>query len=211
MKNNTSVECPSCKEVFKVDETVFSDIVKQVRDKQFQEEIDLRLTAADNEKKSAIELTEIKLKASHQELLSKKEQELNEFKLKSKTELVDEVSKKEELIRQLQSKIERADTEKKLELSVAVSQIEKVKDQLENDLKNKDIQNELSEKSLKQQHSNDLRAQEALIKIKDTEIVRLQDYKQKLSTKMLGESLEQHCEIEFNKLRSTAFQNAYFE
>lgn len=211
MKNNTSIECPSCKEVFKVDETLFSDIVKQVRDKQFQEEIARSLSVAENEKKSAIALSESNLKASYQEELSKKNQEISELKLKSKSDLVEEAAKKDELIRQLQSKVEIADSQRKLEVSEAVNKIEKEKDRLENELKNKDTEKELLETSLKQQHSNDLLAKEALIELKETEIVRLQDYKQKLSTKMLGESLEQHCEIEFNKLRSTAFQNAYFE
>lgn len=211
MEKNTSVKCPNCKEVFKVDDSVFTDIVKQVRDQQFQDEVTARLTAAEKEKAAAIELTEAKVKANYQELLAKKEQEINELKFKSKAELVDEVTKKEEVIRELKFKIEQAETEKKLEVSIAVSKIEKVKDQLENDLKSKDTEKALLEQSLRQQHIDQLKAKEELLKIKDEEIERLKDYKQKLSTKMLGESLEQHCETEFNKLRATAFQNAYFE
>ena len=211
MEKNTSVKCPSCKEVFKVDDTVFTDIVKQVRDRQFEEEVNNRLTIAEREKASAIQLTESQVKANFQELLNKKDHEISELKLKSKTELVDEVSKKDEEIRLLKSKIEQAETEKKLEVSTAVNEIEKVKNQLENDLKNKDTEKALLEQSLKQQFANELSAKEEMLKFKDDEIVRLKDYKQKLSTKMLGESLEQHCETEFNKLRATAFKNAYFE
>jgi hypothetical protein len=211
MEKNTSVKCPSCQEVFKVDDSVFTDIVKQVRDKQFQEEVTARLTAAEKEKASAIELTETKVKASYQQLLSSKEQEISELKIKSNSELLGEVSKKDEVIRELRSKIEQAETLKQLEVSTAVGKIEKVKDRLENELKNKDNEKILLAQSLKQQHANALQAKDEKLKFKDEEIVRLKDYKQKLSTKMLGESLEQHCETEFNKLRATAFQNAYFE
>ena len=211
MEKNTSVKCPSCQEVFKVDDSVFTDIVKQVRDKQFQEEVTARLTAAEKEKASAIELTETKVKASYQQLLSSKEHEISELKIKSNSELLGEVSKKDEVIRELKSKIEQAETLKQLEVSTAVGKIEKVKDRLENELKNKDNEKILLAQSLKQQHANALQAKDEKLKFKDEEIVRLKDYKQKLSTKMLGESLEQHCETEFNKLRATAFQHAYFE
>ena len=145
------------------------------------------------------------------EQLAQKDQEISSLKLQSKEQLIDEVSKKENKIRELQSKLENAETLKKLDLSNAVREVEKQRDQLLNDLKNKDTEKELLEKSLKQQFTNDLIAKDQLIIMRDGEIERLQDYKQKLSTKMLGETLEQHCEIEFNKLRPTAFQSAYFE
>lgn len=211
MKDSKSVKCPSCKKVFKVDDSVFTDIVKQVRDTQFQEEVSARLAAAEKEKAAALELIEVKIKADFNQQLAKKQQEINELQYKSKSQLVSEVSKKENEIRALKSTIERAETQKKLEVTTAVNQIEKVKNQLENELKSKDTEKALLEQSLKQQYSDQINAKNELLKIKDGEIERLQDYKQKLSTKMLGESLEQHCETEFNKLRATAFSNAYFE
>lgn len=211
MSKNAEVKCPNCKEVFKVDDSVYTDIVKQVRDQQFQEEINNRLAIAEKEKQSAIELTESKVKSQFQELLAKKDQEINNLKLKSKEELVEEVSKKEDKIRELQSKLDKAETEKTLEVSTAVNQIEKERDKLINDLKSKDTEKQLLENNLKQQFTNQLNAKDELIKFRDEEIERLKDYKQKLSTKMLGETLEQHCETEFNKLRATAFQHAYFE
>lgn len=211
MESNKTVKCPNCKEVFKVDDSVFSDIVKQIRDNQFQDEITQRLAAAEKEKETAIELARIQIKSDLQEQLAKKEQEIAELKLKSKSELVDEVAKKEDTIRQLQSKLEQAETQKKLALSEALSQVEKEKDNLSHELKHKDAEKELLEKSLTEKFSNQLKSKDELLSLKDGEIERLKDYKQKLSTKMLGESLEQHCEIEFNKLRATAFQNAYFE
>ena len=211
MKDRKSVMCPSCKKVFKVDDSVFTDIVKQVRDTQFQEEVNARLAAAEKEKAAALELIETKIKADFQQQLANKQQEINELQYKSKSQLVSEVSKKEDEIRALKSTIEQAETQKKLEVTTAVNEIEKVKNQLENELKSKDTEKVLLEQSLKQQFTDKLNAKNELLKIKEGEIERLQDYKQKLSTKMLGESLEQHCETEFNKLRSTAFSNAYFE
>ena len=210
MKDNT-VKCPSCKEVFKVDDSVYTDIVKQVRDQQFNEELNTRLEIAEKEKQSAVKLSESELRNSFQQQLANKENEISALRLKSKSELVAEVSKKEDKIRELQSKVENAETEKKLELSNAVNSVEKQRDQLINDLKNKDTERELLEKSLNEQFKNKLEHKDETLKLKDDEIERLKDYKQKLSTKMIGETLEQHCETEFNKLRPTAFQNAYFE
>lgn len=208
---NTSVKCPNCKEVFKVDDSVYTDIVKQVRDKQFNEELKSRLAIAENEKNNAVELAESKLESAFLKQLADKNKEISDLKLKSKSELVDEVSKKEKRIRQLQSTIDNAEIQKKLEVSSALNSLEKERDQLINDLKNKDIEKALSEKSLNEQFNNKLAHKKEELKLKEEEIERLKDYKQKLSTKMLGETLEQHCETSFNQLRATAFQNVHFE
>ena len=210
MKDNT-VKCPNCREVFKVDDSVYTDIVKQVRDQQFDAELNNRLLAAEKEKQSAIALTETRIKISFQDLLNKKDKEISALAFKSKAELVDEVSKKEKQLQELQSKIDRAETEKKFELQHAVNGLEKEKNQLENDVKLKEAEKENLEKSLKEDFRRELDHVAKDLKLKDEEIERLKDYKQKLSTKMIGETLEQHCETEFNKLRATAFQNAYFE
>jgi len=111
----------------------------------------------------------------------------------------------------MKSKIESAELQKKIDVSEAIKSIEKERDTLSNDLKNKATEIQLLEKSIKEQFTNKLNAKEETIKMRDDEIMRLKDYKQKLSTKMIGETLEQHCETEFNKLRATAFQGAYFE
>ena len=211
MSKNTTVNCPKCKEVFKVDDSVYTDIVKQVRDQQFQEEINNRLETAEREKKAALELTESKLKNTFQDQLAKKQSEIDVLKAKSKSDLIEEVSKKDAKIQDLNSKIERAETEKKLELSNAVRQIEIQRDQLANDVKLKESEKENLEKSLKEDFRRQLDHVAKDFKLKDEEIERLKDYKQKLSTKMTGETLELHCENEFNKLRATAFQKAHFE
>ena len=211
MTKNATVKCPNCKEVFKVDDSVYTNIVKQVRDQQFQEEVSNRLAIAENEKTSAVEIAEQKLISNYVQQLADKQREMDLLTEKSKSELAQEVSKKNSRIQELEFKIDKAEVEKNLELSNAVIEIEKAKDQLENELKSRDLEKELLEKSLIEKFNDKLNHKDETLKLKDDEIERLKDFKQKLSTKMIGETLEQHCEIEFNKLRATAFQNAYFE
>jgi hypothetical protein len=103
------------------------------------------------------------------------------------------------------------DVEKELAVTLAVQKVEKEKDTLANALATKDLEKESLENSLKNQFNTELQSKDAIIKYKDDEILRVKEMKQKLSTKMLGETLEQHCEVEFNKLRATAFQKVYFE
>ena len=211
MSKNATVKCPNCKEVFKVDDSVYTNIVKQVRDQQFQEEVSNRLAIAENEKTSAVEIAEQKLISNYVQQLADKQREMDLLTEKSKSELAQEVSKKNSRIQELEFKIDKVEVEKNLELSNAVIEIEKERDQLENELKSRDLEKELLEKSLTEKFNDKLNHKDETLKLKDDEIERLKDFKQKLSTKMIGETLEQHCEIEFNKLRATAFQNAYFE
>tara|TARA_R110002074_G_scaffold144058_1_gene291509 strand:+ start:128 stop:1447 length:1320 start_codon:yes stop_codon:yes gene_type:complete len=211
MSKSAEVKCPSCKEVFKVDEAAFSTIVKQVRDQQFQDELNNRLDSAQKEKQTAIQLKESELNNKFQEQLSQKQREIDTLTFKSKSELVDEVSKKEKQIQELQSRIDKAETEKKLELQQAVNDLEKQKNQLVNDVKLKESEKENLEKSLKEEFRLEKDHIAKVLTLKDEEIERLKDYKQKLSTKMLGETLEQHCETAFNQIRATAFPQAYFE
>lgn len=225
--------CPNCKKAFKVDEAGFAAILKQVRDHQFEEELQSRLALAEREKQSAIQLAEATVRNTLQEQLAKKDNELtslqarvaselaeklakkdNELeslKARSAHELSEKLSQKEKEIAAMQSQLERATIQKKLDVSEAVKMIEKERDTLSNRLALKETQIQLQEKSIKEQFTNQLIVRDETIKMKDDEIARLKDFKQKLSTKMVGETLEQHCEAEFNKLRATAFQNAYFE
>ena len=210
MKDNT-VKCPNCKEVFKVDDAVYNNIVNQVRDQQFDDELKTRIDDEKRDKESALKTAELVLKNKFQVELADKQREIEVLKAISKADLLEEVTKKDKEISDLQSKLENAETVKKLALSEALKEVEKKNDQLENDLKSKDTEKELLEKSLKEKFNDKLNHKEESLRLKDEEIARLKDFKQKLSTKMIGETLEQHCETEFNKLRATAFQNAYFE
>lgn len=211
MSTNNTVKCPNCKEVFKVDDSVYSAIIKQVRDQQFNDDLQSRLAIAQREKQAALELKESQLKSLFQSRLAQKDNDINAFKLQSKTALIEEVSKQEERIRALTSKLENATTERQLAIATAVTQIEKERDQLHNDIKLKNAEKENLERALKDEFRRERDHVAKDLQLKEEEIARLKDYRQKLSTKMLGETLEIHCETEFNKLRATAFQNAYFE
>ena len=188
-KDMNEIICPNCKKAFKVDESSYADIVKQVRDHNFEEELASRLKLAENEKDSAVALAKANTKNELQELLAQKDKDISEMK----------------------SKIQNAEMEKDLKVAEAIKTIEKERDKLANDLKIKEAEKESLEISIKDKYMNQIVARDETIKTRDEEIDRLKDFKLKLSTKMVGETLEQHCEIEFNKLRPTAFQNAYFE
>ena len=183
------INCPNCKRAFKVDEAGFADILKQVRDHQFEEELRKRLTLAEVEKQNAIKLAEANLKNSLQDNLAKKEAE----------------------IAQIKAQLDNAELQKKLSITEAVQKIEKERDAYANEIKTKELEKQNSESTLKQQFAAELQNREAIIKYKDEEIARVKDMKSRLSTKMVGETLELHCENEFNRLRPTAFPTAYFE
>ncbi len=203
--------CPNCKKVFKVDEAGFADILKQVRDHQFEEELQKRLNLAEKEKDSAVKLAEANIKNSLQDDLANKDKEIIELRAKNERELSAQLAKKEAEIAEMKSKIEKAEIEKKLTVTEAIQKIEKERDGLANNLKYKETEKQLLEKSLTEKFTAELKTKDDIIKFKEEEIALRKDMKLKLSTKMIGETLEQHCETEFNKLRATAFQKAYFE
>lgn len=185
--------CPNCKKAFKVDEAGFADILKQVRDHQFEKELEERLDVAEKEKENAVKLAEANIKSSLQEDIAKKDKELADLAVKKESEIAE-----------MKSKISNAELNKKFAVTEAVNKIEKERDGLTAKLQNKEHEKHVLETSLKDKYENELKS-------KDEMIERYKDMKLKLSTKMVGETLEQHCENEFNKLRATAFQGAYFE
>ena len=185
--------------------------MKQVRDHQFEEEIKNRLNLADKEKESAVKLAEANIRNSLQEQLAKKERELAELRAQKEVELSQKLAQKQSELLQIKSQLENAEVAKKLAIIEAVRMIEKERDDLANAVKIKDTEKQLLEKSLSEKHLAALSEKDAIIKLKDEEIALRKDMKLKLSTKMIGETLEQHCENEFNKIRATAFQKAYFE
>lgn len=214
--------CPHCNKAFKVDEAGYADILKQVRDHQFEEELKQRQAVADREKRDAVQLAEANLKFSFQEQIAKKElqileltgksqQELTEKLTKAQQEAKDLLNKKEAELVELRTKLQNSETEKKLAVNEAVQKVQKERDEFSNQLQTKNIEQQLQEKAIREQFNEKLNGKDELLRMKESEIERLKDFKLKQSTKMVGETLEQHCEIEFNKLRATAFQNAYFE
>ena len=170
---------------------------------------DLKRKAA--EKENAVKLLEVQLKHALQDERTKKEREIMELKAKNELELAERLSKKEAELAEMKAKIDNAEIEKKLLVTEAIQQIEKERDELLNSLKNKETETQLLEKSLNEKFNAELKTRDDIIKLKDEEILLRKEMKLKLSTKMLGETLEQHCETEFNKLRSTAFQKSFFE
>lgn len=203
--------CPNCKKAFKVDETGYAEILKQVRDSDFKEQLHERLELADKEKATAVELATSKAESEIKTTSAEKDAVINELKAKlnsldteQKLAVNEAVAKKDTKIQELTAKIETSVVEQKLAITEAVSSVEKERDNLANKLEAKDTEQKLVESNLKQTHSNELQS-------KDELIAYYKDFKAKLSTKMIGETLELHCEIEFNRIRASAFPTAYFE
>lgn len=203
--------CPNCKKAFKVDEAGYAAISKQVRDHLFQEELQTRLELAEKDKQSAIHLAEEKLKNNLAAELNQAKETIQQLKAASQLKLTEALAQKDSDIAALKAKIEKSEAERQLSVADAIRAIEKQKDELAHQLNNKALEIKLHEQNLKEKYENQLKAKDELIKMKDDEIALRKDMKMKLSTKMLGETLEQHCEIEFNKLRATAFQRVHFE
>jgi len=192
--------CPNCNKAFKIDESGYVELLKQVRTQQFNEEIENRLKLAEQEKANAIQLTAAQVENKMKDQLAEKERQL----IASQAEM-------QRVSNELNLKIEQAKLEQQLSVSEAVKAMEKERDGLQNMLNQKQLETQLLEKSLQEQFQSTLKTKDEIIKLKDEEIAMRKDMKLKLSTKMIGETLEQHCENEFNKLRATAFPNAYFE
>ncbi len=203
--------CPNCKKAFEIDEAGFADILKQVRDHQFEDELHERLSIAEKEKETAIALALANMQNTLQGDLSKKETELATLKAEKERALTELEGKKEAELEALKAKLSTAELEKKLAVTEAINAIEKERDELAGTLKGKDTEKQLLETALKEQFASELKTKDEIIRMKDEEIALRKDMKVKLSTKMVGETLEQHCETEFNKLRATGFQRAYFE
>ena len=205
------ISCPHCKNKFTIDQSGFAEIVKQVRDQEFDQELKIREDLALKDKENAVKLAMAESNNKLQQEVSIKNQEISALKANNELLLTQKLAEKDQALSGMRSKVENTEIEKKLAVNEAVQKIEKERDDLLNTLKNKDLEKENSENSLKQQYSTEIQSKEAIIRFKDEEITRVRDMKMKLSTKMIGESLEQHCENEFNKLRATAFQKAHFE
>ncbi len=183
------IKCPNCGQVFQVDESGYSQIVQQVRDKEFEKELERR----------------------EQELKQKKESDLTIAKMEQERVHNDEISAKDREIEQLKALIDKAETERQLAIAQAVQKKDKEladKDtkitELNGALDLKESELALKEKSLKEDYERQL-------KFKDEQIEQYKDFKARQSTKMVGESLEQHCLTQFNSIRMTAFPTAYFE
>ncbi len=178
----SEIICPNCDKAFKVDETGYAKILKQVRDSEFDKDFNVRMEQLEKDKTVKLELAE-------------KDSEIKLQNIQAEKDLV---------IERLNSQLKDNENTKQLAVIEAVKETEKENDSLKNDLKNIYLEKQNSENLLRDKYTTQ-------IQDRDDQIERLLDMKAKQSTKMVGESLEQHCESEFNKLRSTAFQDAFFE
>lgn len=204
------IKCPKCGTVFKIDENEYASIVKQIRDNEFNKEIELRDHTHKIDKENAIKIAEQAKEKELNELINKKDIEINNLKtqeelLKSNLEnkYSKELNEKELEITELKNKLNNKDQEKELEIKDAINQKEIEINKLNNKIELDKNEYLLKEKSLIENY-------EDKIKNKDEQIAYYKDFKAKQSTKMIGESLEVHCNTEFNKLRPL-FKNAYFE
>lgn len=211
------IKCPHCGKEFTIDEASYADILNQVRTKEFNDEIHEKLKQLKKQHQSELELIEEKANNALEKKVAEKEKELKELNnkianfanekeiLKKDTEraMLDQISEKEKKIAELGSKMQALENNKKLELIESSTTKEKEIADLKAKLQLREKEAELEKNSIKEKY-------EIEIKQKDETIAFYKDFKAKQSTKMIGESLEQHCEIEFNRIRMTAFQNAEF-
>ncbi len=205
------IKCPKCGEVFQIDEAGYAEIVKQVRNQEFNAELQRQKQTMDNEKKMAVELAVSKANSQKDDEISKlknqlaaQSNELNNMKDKSAAELKLALSQKEQEITQLRSTIEANKSKTELEVKTALQEKDSLISDLQSKLKIEQSEAQLRESNLKQQYDIQLKA-------KDETIAFYKDFKAKESTKQIGEDLEQYCLAEFNKNRAIGFQNAYFE
>ena len=245
------IRCPHCGTAFKIDETGYADILKQVRDGEFDKQLHEHLAVAEREKASAIALAEAKVAGDLQKQVTAREAEIQQLKLAAqaeetrrqlavaealaavekerdalkhslqqsrqeqqtaaellKAQMQGELQKaaadRDAQIQALKAQLEAAEVARKLAVTEAVGAVEKERDELRNGVRQAALEKQLAETSLKERY-------EVQLKDRDEMIERLRDMKAKLSTKMVGETLEQHCEIEFNRVRAMAFPRAYFE
>ena len=243
--------CPHCGKAFKIDEAGYANILKQVRDGDFEQQLHERLALAEQDKRNAVELAQARLAGESQKAAATKDAEIQELKARldagevarklAVTEALSVVEKerdtlandlqqarhdkqaasrlaeamlenklqsaavtKDAEIQGLKAKLDAIAVAQKLAITEAVGVVEKERDELKSGLERAELEKQLAEKSLKDKY-------ETQIKDRDDAIERLRDMKARLSTKMVGETLEQHCETEFNRIRATAFPRAYFE
>lgn len=205
---NNQIKCPHCGEIFTIDESSYDSIVKQIRDHAFEEELKTRIS-------TETKLVETETESKYKELLSKKENELTKLQLESKqlstnkeNEIELAVNKAtkdlEDQIHKLQNDLLIKESESKLKLSEVQMEKDKKISELDHQLQNVDTKYQLEQTNLRQDY-------ETQIKLLKGEVELYKDFKAKLSTKAIGESLEQYCHNEFDKIRSAAFPNAYFE
>ena len=212
------IQCPHCGKAFKIDEAGYADILKQVRDGDFEQQLHERLALAEQDKRNAVELATARLAGELQQAAAAKEAEIQSLRAKVEAGSVAQklavaealaavhtaAAAKDAEIQGLRAQLDAVAVAQKLAVAEAISPIARERDDLKSSLDRAQLEKQLAQTSLKDKYETQLRD-------RDEAIERLRDMKARLSTKMVGETLEQHCETEFNRIRATAFPRAYFE
>ena len=205
------IKCPKCGEVFQVDESGYAAIVKQVRDDEFRKEIAQRERAFVSEKSMAVDLAVAQARSEKEEEIAQLKARLQSGDAQKQAALREaeaqrqlELARKDAEIAQLQSRLKQSETDARLAVQNAVQSRDAQIVQLQNEMDREKLAAQLRAKSAEEQHKLE-------ISKKDEQIAYYRDFKAKQSTKMVGESLEQHCMTEFNRIRALAFKNATFE
>ena len=205
------IKCPKCGEMFQIDESGYAEILKTVRNDEFKNEINQREEYLKNEMQHSIEKLELEKKTEIDKLMRQNEteieklnREISALKESNEKEIKLSLAEKEQMISKLEGDIEREKVQFQLEKSNSLKEKDDEIAKLKEALNKSQYEAELKEKTLKENHQNEIKQKNEIIEY-------YKDLKSHQSTKMLGETLEQHCEIEFNKLRATGFESAYFE
>ena len=220
-----NITCPHCEQIFEIDAAGYADIAKQVRSAEFESDLHDRLEEAAERHRMEIELAKKEASEKNAKESVENERKITELQgqLKAhateielaKREILDQKAKesedKDKQIGRLKNELEAASLKAELAVREAISPLEKEVMELQGKVDSAETERELLEKSLAEMHQAEMMSKDAIIRAKDEEIELRKDFKLKLSTKMVGETLEQHCENQFNSLRATAFPNAYFE
>ena len=222
------IRCPHCGEVFQVDETEYAQIARQVRDAEFQRELAARERSAERERESAVEAAVARARQESLTESAQKDAEIAQLKARVKESmdalaleraqaeksLAEQLSERERQIAELRARLEAResafDTEKSLAVAQATGEQDRRIVELEGSLRAAQLEREQTEATLKQQMAEQAQFKDQTIRDREDEIERLRSQRSRLSTKLIGETLEQHCEMEFNRWRATAFRNAEF-
>ena len=208
------IKCPNCNTIFQIDEHDYESIVKQIRDKEFEKELARKDAQSKLDVENAIKMTKSEIERQMLEEMSKKDLEIKELKneiqnkelettSKLEKKYMEEISKKDLEISNLKNNIQLNETKQELKLKEAIASKEEEINKLNNEINLSRTEFQLKENAIKEKY-------EEKIKDKDTQIEYYRDLKARQSTKMIGETLEQHCSNSFNQLRPL-FKNAYFE
>ena len=208
---SNEIKCPHCGEAFTVDESGYAAILNQVRDQEFQREVDARVSLAEKSREQEVALAVTKAEEALRAQIAERDGELVNLKAQLSVQQQQASMETQIAVQRAEAAAKDAQVTVERERDDLRGKVERARDELEAQKTRAEAELARARAEAQAQLAEKLRAKDELIADREREIERIQDMRARLSTKMLGESLEQHCEIEFNRLRPTAFPRAYFE